>query len=40
MFLKLIDVKGINNCCFELKYEHETQGIADIVHLAHRGIFK
>jgi hypothetical protein len=40
IFPKLIDVKGLNNYCLELKYEDGTQGIVDISYLAHKSIFK
>ena len=40
MFLKLIDVQGLDNYCLALKYEDGTQGIADVSNLANKGIFE
>ena len=36
MFLKLIDVQGLDNYCLALKYEDGTQGIADVSNLANK----
>jgi len=40
MFPRLIDVKGLANYRLALKYDDGTQGIADVSHLAHKGIFQ
>ncbi|MEA5458151.1 DUF2442 domain-containing protein [Arcicella sp. LKC2W] len=40
MFPRLIDVKGLSNYRLALKYDDGTQGIADVSHLAHKGIFQ
>ena len=40
MFPKLIGVKGLENYRLSLKYDDGTQGIADISHLANKGVFK
>lgn len=40
MFPRLIDVKGLTNYRLALKYDDGTQGIADVSHLAHKGIFQ
>ena len=40
MFSKLIDIKGLDNYLLALKNEYGTEGIADISHLAHKGVFK
>lgn len=40
MFPRLIDVKGLTNYRLALKYDDGTQGIADVSHLAHKGVFK
>jgi Protein of unknown function (DUF2442) len=40
MFPKLTDVKGLENYRLSLKYNNGTEGIADISHLANKGVFK
>ncbi|MDR1763947.1 MAG: DUF2442 domain-containing protein [Dysgonamonadaceae bacterium] len=39
MLAKLLEVKALNDYSIFVKYEDGTQGVVDLKHLAHKGVF-